>query len=153
MPEMSTPGLPGDAPTIELLLAWQTLELSSRRVRESFASGAGLSLNDFQTLVLLSADNGSSPKVIGQALGLTTGAMTALIDRLEKSGYLTREPHPNDRRSTRLMLTDSGMSAATRTGARYFDVVHSTIPEPERAAVTSLFLRLASARDATLEQD
>jgi DNA-binding MarR family transcriptional regulator len=138
---------PFEPATLDLLIAWQALEMSSRRVRESFASGAGLSLNDFQTLVFLSAENGSAPKSVAQALGLTTGAVTALIDRLEKGGYVTREPHPSDRRSTRLVLTETGMAAATRTGARYVDVVQATIPEAERPGVTDLFLRLAAALD------
>ncbi|BDZ51358.1 hypothetical protein GCM10025867_35990 [Frondihabitans sucicola] len=139
-----------DPATVELLIAWQKLEVSSRQVREEFADRAGLSLNDFQTLVFLSAKQDSTPKAVGLALGLTTGATTALIDRLENGGYVTREPHPTDRRSTRLVLTDTGLTAATRTGARYFEVVRSTVPPEDLASVTSLFSRLADALDATL---
>ena len=31
---------------------------------------------------------------------LTTGGVTVLLDRLEKAGYIRREPNPQDRRST-----------------------------------------------------
>ena len=35
---------------------------------------------------------------LSKATGLTSGSTTALIDRLEKSGYAAREADPNDRR-------------------------------------------------------
>ena len=35
---------------------------------------------------------------IGQHTGLTTGAVTGLMDRLEKAGYVRRERDPHDRR-------------------------------------------------------
>lgn len=31
--------------------------------------------------------------------GFTTGAITGIVDRLERAGYARREPHPTDRRS------------------------------------------------------
>jgi len=35
---------------------------------------------------------------IGESTGLTTGAVTGLMDRLEKAGYVRRERDPHDRR-------------------------------------------------------
>ncbi|MEV4014323.1 MarR family transcriptional regulator [Nonomuraea angiospora] len=40
------------------------------------------------------------------ALGLTTGSVTALVDRLERLGYLARRPDPTDRRKSLIQLTD-----------------------------------------------
>ena len=42
------------------------------------------------------------PLVLGdlrERISLTSGAMTTLVDRLEKHGLVKREPHPSDRRS------------------------------------------------------
>ena len=42
------------------------------------------------------------PLVLGELrtrVSLTSGAMTTLVDRLEKHGLVKREPHPSDRRS------------------------------------------------------
>lgn len=42
------------------------------------------------------------PLVLGELrkrVSLTSGAMTTLVDRLEKHGLVRREPHPSDRRS------------------------------------------------------
>jgi DNA-binding MarR family transcriptional regulator len=35
---------------------------------------------------------------LAEATGLTTGAITGVIDRLERAGFAAREPDPNDRR-------------------------------------------------------
>jgi DNA-binding MarR family transcriptional regulator len=35
---------------------------------------------------------------LAKEMGITTGAMTAAIDRLERAGFATRENDPNDRR-------------------------------------------------------
>jgi DNA-binding MarR family transcriptional regulator len=40
-----------------------------------------------------------TPGELGDRLALSSGAVTALIDRLERLGWVTREPHPTDRRS------------------------------------------------------
>lgn len=133
-----------DADVVEFLLSWQALEVASRHVRERFASAAGLSLTDFQTLVFLSAHDGSPARAIGESLGLTTGATTALVDRLEKAGYVRREPHPSDRRSTLTMLTDTGLAAATEAGALYAGVTARVLSPQERPAATALFRRLAA---------
>jgi DNA-binding MarR family transcriptional regulator len=47
----------------------------------------------------------SSPSQLAERLGLTTGSVTSLLDRLEKAGYLSREAHPTDRRKTVVRAT------------------------------------------------
>lgn len=39
---------------------------------------------------------------------LTSGSMTSLVDRLEDSGLVARQPHPTDRRGVLLGLTEQG---------------------------------------------
>ena len=41
-------------------------------------------------------------------MGITTGSLTVLVDRLERGGYVTRMPHETDRRSIRVALTAEG---------------------------------------------
>lgn len=44
-------------------------------------------------------------------LSITVGAASKLVDRLERAGLATRRPHPDDRRSSLVVLTDAGESA------------------------------------------
>ncbi|HVY85658.1 MAG TPA: MarR family transcriptional regulator [Caulobacterales bacterium] len=41
----------------------------------------------------------ATPGQLAKLSGFTTGAITGIIDRLERAGYAKREPNPNDRRS------------------------------------------------------
>ena len=54
---------------------------------------------------------------------MSSGGMTARIDRLEKAGLVARGPHPTDRRATLVRLTDKG-----------FDLIETIMPEHEEAA-------------------
>lgn len=49
--------------------------------------------------------DGLAPRVIADALALTTGSVTTMLDRLEKAGYVTRSPHPSDGRRLVVRLT------------------------------------------------
>ncbi|MEI8080033.1 MAG: MarR family transcriptional regulator, partial [bacterium] len=51
----------------------------------------------------LDADGSLGPSELARRLQLTTGAVTALVDRLEASGHVARAPHPSDRR--RIVIT------------------------------------------------
>ncbi|MFE4963066.1 MarR family transcriptional regulator [Streptomyces sp. NPDC056660] len=47
----------------------------------------------------------ASPTQLADRLGLTTGSTTTLLDRLEKAGYLARQPHPTDQRKSIIRAT------------------------------------------------
>lgn len=53
---------------------------------------------------LYDSDEALSPKQIISHLGLSSGSGTALLDRLESSGFISRVPHPTDRRSVLIEL-------------------------------------------------
>ncbi len=69
--------------------------LTSAVIAEKF----GLHKTDLESLDLIYLRGGAcSPGQISEATGLTSGSTTALIDRLEKAGYVMREPDKTDRR-------------------------------------------------------
>jgi DNA-binding MarR family transcriptional regulator len=49
-----------------------------------------------------------SPAHVAAQLGTDTAGMTRLLDRLERKGLVRRQPHPEDRRSIVIELTDVG---------------------------------------------
>ena len=50
----------------------------------------------------------SSPGQLAEKQGLSSGAMTNRLDRLEQAGLIRRLPDPNDRRALYVELTDEG---------------------------------------------
>lgn len=49
-----------------------------------------------------------TPTALYEAAMISSGGMTARIDRLEKAGLIERRKHPTDRRGTLVALTDKG---------------------------------------------
>ncbi|MFG1705987.1 MarR family winged helix-turn-helix transcriptional regulator [Nonomuraea sp. M3C6] len=62
------------------------------------AEAAGLNATDYYALNLLDLTGPLTSGELAVQTGLTTGATTRLIDRLEKGGYVRRVPDPADRR-------------------------------------------------------
>jgi DNA-binding MarR family transcriptional regulator len=56
--------------------------------------------------------NPSTQQALAEALGVTPRAITGLVDALEKDGFVTREPHPDDRRATLVTFTKRGQTTA-----------------------------------------
>ena len=50
-----------------------------------------------------------SPSEIGERLIVTRATVTGVLDSLERRGYVTRSPHPTDRRSVVVELTPAGL--------------------------------------------
>lgn len=65
----------------------------------------GLNRTDLRCLDLLSRRGAMSAGELASATGLTRGAMTTVLDRLERSGYGRRVPNPEDRRGVRFELS------------------------------------------------
>jgi MarR family transcriptional regulator, organic hydroperoxide resistance regulator len=66
---------------------------------ESVASEVGLNGTDLQCLHLLALQGEATAGQLAKWACITTGGMTVVLDRLERAGYLIREPNPKDRRS------------------------------------------------------
>lgn len=58
-------------------------------------------------------------RALSQRLGISPRTVTGLIDALEADGWVTRTPHPVDRRATIISLTDTAETALVRLQASY----------------------------------
>ncbi len=75
-------------------------ELSTQTVmfHSAIAERLGLSATDHKALDILMKTGPITAGQLAEFTGLTTGAITGVIDRLEKIGFVRRERDPNDRR-------------------------------------------------------
>ncbi|MEM1127151.1 MAG: MarR family winged helix-turn-helix transcriptional regulator [Bacteroidota bacterium] len=60
---------------------------------------------------------------VGHALGLSSGAMTALADRLVESGHLKRSRDPKDRRAVLLDLTSQARAEVATVYRQAFEAI------------------------------
>ncbi|PRX49449.1 DNA-binding MarR family transcriptional regulator [Prauserella shujinwangii] len=85
-----------------------------QQIIQSAVDGAlkphGLTFARYEALVLLTfARRSSLPmRVMGERLQLHPTSVTNIVDRLEKDGLVKRVPHPTDRRTTLVEITDDG---------------------------------------------
>jgi DNA-binding MarR family transcriptional regulator len=91
-------------------------ELAQRKIKDALRP-LGLSYADFDVLNTLRRrgdEQGVHPNVLTAATLITSGAMTARVDRLVRAGYVQRTPDPDDRRAVLIRLTATGEKMAKR---------------------------------------
>ena len=81
----------------DLVAACRRLYASIDRLDTKAANTVGVSRNDLRCLNML-AEAPVKPSKIAAELGLTTGSVTTLLDRLEKANLAKRARDPDDRR-------------------------------------------------------
>jgi DNA-binding MarR family transcriptional regulator len=73
---------------------------------QAMADHIGINRTDARCIDLIDQAGGMTAGELARAAGLTTGAVTAVIDRLEKAGLARRVPDPADRRRVRIEATE-----------------------------------------------
>ncbi|REE98517.1 MarR family winged helix-turn-helix transcriptional regulator [Thermomonospora umbrina] len=83
----------------ELRLSMQRSTMWTVLLHHTTASKAGINVTDAQCVNMLVLDGPKTPGRLAREMGLTTGgAITTVIDRLERAGYVKRTRDPEDRR-------------------------------------------------------
>lgn len=77
--------------------------------RGAISEWAGLDQTAMEGLRLLFLQGVATPSELARQTGLTSGATTAMLDRLERAGLIERRPNPDDRRGT--LITPSPTAA------------------------------------------
>jgi DNA-binding MarR family transcriptional regulator len=99
-------------PTVRSVsLALQRLTLGWDRHREAVADELGVGTTEIVALGFLHLDGPHTPTDIGNLLNLTSGSVTALLDRLEAAAFVARSHNPDDRRSVLATVTPAGRHA------------------------------------------
>jgi DNA-binding MarR family transcriptional regulator len=135
-----------DAASPDVLTVVEAMSSLVRTVdgfRHRAATAARVGMTELRALGRLHVSGALSPKQLAEALDLTTGTVTALLDRLERADLVTRIPHPRDRRMLRIELTAEGRArygSVLATWDRHILAAAQTLP-PESVPVTIAFLR------------
>jgi len=92
----------------DVALAARRLDLMMAQMHLELGERMGFSAAEVLALAHLSLDGALGPTELVHRLHMTTGAMTALLDRLTQRGFVVRQPHPSDRRRLIVNLTPDG---------------------------------------------
>lgn len=123
--------------------------------RNAMSEWAGLNTTDMECLRFLFVQGVATPSELARQTGLTSGAATAMLDRLEKTGLIERRPNPEDRRGT---LITPAPSAAEKAAAWFEsardaqDELISSYSESELAIISDVFERFTKLWDREREK-
>jgi len=97
------------------------LDLGAREYGMGFARGRVLwSLQESGPVVM---------RALSQGLGISPRTVTGLIDALEADGWVTRTPHPDDRRATIISITPTAEAALSALRASYEVLAHDLLAD------------------------
>jgi len=74
-----------------------------------------ITLPQFVVLDVLNRSGGSRMSDLAHTLNVTTAAITGIVDRLVRGGYIVRTSDPKDRRIVKVKLTTKGMMIAQKS--------------------------------------
>ncbi|MFF8770654.1 MarR family winged helix-turn-helix transcriptional regulator [Kitasatospora sp. NPDC015120] len=138
--------------TPELGRLLQDLASEMNLLGHGFAAASGLHTTDVQALLAImragdatAASPGITPGRLGEELNLSSGAVTAVLDRLERAGHIRRTRDAADRRLVLVhYLPGAGRMAAEWFApvARRTEVVRAEFTPGELAAVARFLGRM-----------
>jgi DNA-binding MarR family transcriptional regulator len=112
--------------------------------RNAMRERQGLNTTDMECLRLLFLQGIARPSELARHTGLTSGATTAMLDRLEKAGFIERRPNPDDRRGTLIVPAKLGTEKAAswfESARKAQDELISSYSEKELEIISDVFER------------
>lgn len=134
---------------LEALRIYRAAEVAMRRrTRDSMSMGE----NELLVLRYLLRDSSRQvrPGELTKYLGLSTASTTAILDRLERSGHITRAANPDDRRSIFVQVTPRADAEVRHTLGNMHDRMLAAVIDmtpDESAAVVAFLRRMSDAVD------
>ncbi|WP_328481016.1 MarR family transcriptional regulator [Streptomyces sp. NBC_00377] len=149
-------GRPAATPA-QALAAMDDLIAASMVGQQEMAQRLGLNVTDLTCFayVIQAGENLLTAGDLAARVHVTTGAVTGILNRLERAGYVTRRPDPEDRRRVRVAAVPSAVARAYTLYEPYYVRLNTLFAEysPEEIAVlTDWFTRATTLANAYREE-
>ncbi|WP_128376203.1 MarR family winged helix-turn-helix transcriptional regulator [Streptomyces cavernae] len=149
MPTPPQPTAPASQEVIEIerALTRITYLISRTRQHDRLMTLAGVPLDRAAVALLrqIAESEPLRPGELANRLAVEASHITRQVQQLQKSGYVTRVPDPDDRRAQRIELTDAGHEAVRRireAGARGMQMALSDWSPDDLRQLATLFHRM-----------
>ena len=122
----------GDDPSNVLFDTWLTAR-AAIALLDSALAGTGLDAEDFAVYSVLRQAGEISPGELARWMSAPATTVSSSVKRLVARGHVRQVPHPEDRRSYRLTLTDAGQHAHATAGRNFLSAlaaVEEALPRP-----------------------
>jgi MarR family transcriptional regulator, 2-MHQ and catechol-resistance regulon repressor len=138
---------------VHLWLILMKAHESLRRHAERHIHSLGIGFSDFAVLEVVLHKGPTPVNEIGSLVRLTSGSITAAVDRLEKKGLVERRNDPEDRRARVVHLTEEGrklISCAFADHEEAMERATSALTPEERGQAADLLKKLGLGAAALL---
>ncbi len=136
-------------------LAAREYGISTVLFRHAVGERLGVNVTDMECLALIFFKGLATPSELARYTGLTSGATTAMLDRLESARLVERRPNPQDRRGTLIALTDertAELDALFAPAREAIEKLNSRYTEPQLQLIAGYFHDLAATWEAARRQ-
>ena len=127
-----------------VLIAVRDYGIHLTRLQHAMGGRLGFNVTDMECLRLLFLKGIATPTELARHTGLTSGATTAMLDRLEKAGLIERRPNPDDRRGTLIAPVKSGaekVASGFESARKAQEELISSYSEKELEIISDAFER------------
>ena len=117
----------------------------------ALARHLGLSVTDVAALDHLLSDGPLGPAQLADRLGMRSASATALVDRLEAAGHVSRHRHPSDRRRLEVVPTEHAQREVLRALQPLLEGIEAAgagLTADERATIVAYLDRVAETLNA-----
>ena len=136
-------------------VVWRDLSARTIFLHQAIADHLGLNLTDHKCLDILQQTGPMTAGKLAEASGLTTGAITGVIDRLERKGYVARTADDEDRRKTVIVVVQEHLGEIRRLfaelGRQTADIM-AAYSDSEQAAIVDFAQRTGEMIDSFVKE-
>lgn len=139
----------------QVIIGARQYGISTTLFRNAVGDKLGVNDTDMQCLALLFFKGMSTPTELSKYTGISSGATTAMLDRLEKAKLIKRKPNLNDRRGVLIEVKKSSvktvgpMFAGTRKAQ---DKMVASYSKKELQVISDFFKRFTDIWDSGREK-
>ncbi len=115
------------------------------RILDTHLQDFGVTAAQFKVLIIVSQFAVDTPAELCRYLGLDSGSMTRMLDRLEQKDLIVRSRCPDDRRQVRVGLSEEGQRLADRLphiGAAAMNELVGVLAPEELATLTAILTKV-----------
>ena len=147
----------GKDPDLSAVHTWLVLWKAGRAVEtraDQSIGQFGMGRSDFGVLEALLHRGPLNPKQLGEKVLLTSGSITAAVDRLEARGFVQRQDDKQDRRARIVRLTPAGRRLIEQAFAQHRAEMEEALAgfsKEDRRVLLPLLRRLGRAAEASTE--
>ncbi|MCX4573005.1 MarR family transcriptional regulator [Streptomyces sp. NBC_01571] len=143
----------------QALYAMDRMIATAQFGQQDIARRLGLNVTDLTCLgfIIEAATAGRTPAAgdLAEQARLTTGAMTGVLNRLEKAGYIRRQADPQDRRRVHVVMEESAQARILQVYGPFYErlgVLFADYTPDEIAVLTDWLTRAKTLLGDSLDE-